>query len=108
MTQIFKQMVPTDLLFTLLDLICVKNESFYIFDNNSFKKGVFNESIISFLTNCKQYYHISKQKYIERKLTYNSFTTILRQICNNNKIGYKTEIKYDKSTYNIVYYVCFS
>ena len=36
------------------------------------------------------YYHNSKKKYLERKLTYNSFTTVLRQICNFNNITYTT------------------
>ena len=39
------------------------------------------------------------------KLTYNSFTTIIRQICKYNQITYTSQIKYDKSTYEIVYYI---
>jgi hypothetical protein len=39
----------------------------------------------------------------DRKLTYKSFNTIIRQICNFNKITYTTQIKYDKSVYDIVY-----
>jgi len=107
MTQIFKSQVPSSLLFDLLEPICTINDSYYIFDINSYKKGVFNESIQSFLNNCKPHYYLSKQKYVDRKLSYNSFTTVLRQICNYNKIEYKSEIKYDKSTYNIVYYIRF-
>ena len=57
------------------------------------------------MDSCKPFYHISKQKYLERKLTYNNFTTILRQICNFNKINYTSQIKYDKSTYDIIYYI---
>ena len=105
MTQIFKSQVPPILLFSLLESICPVCDSFYVFDINSFKKGVFNESISKFLESCKPYYYLSKQKYVDRKLTYNSFVTVVRQICNNTKIAYKTEIKYDKSTYNIVYYI---
>jgi hypothetical protein len=50
---------------------------------------------------------LSKQKYLERKLAYNNFTTILRQICNFCAINYTSVIKYDKSTYNIIYYIYF-
>lgn len=107
MTQIFKTQIPTDSLFTILELNCIKNGFYYIFDINSYKKGIFNESISTFLANCKEYYYLSKHKYLDRKLTYNSFATVLRQICNYNKISYKTEIKYDKSTYNIVYLIYF-
>jgi hypothetical protein len=104
-TQIFKNNVPNDILFELLDSICLRNEKHYTFNNDSFKKGVFKELIQKFLENSRQYYHISKRKYLDRKLTYNSFTTVLRQICNSNKITYTSQIKYDKSSYSIVYYI---
>jgi len=106
-TQIFKKNVPTESLYSLLDDICLKNDKYYIFNNNSYKKGIFNNSITNFIEECKPYYHISKQKYLERKLTYNSFTTILRQICKFNKITHTSQIKYDKSTYDIIYYIYF-
>ena len=104
-TQIFKNKIPNELLFDLLDIISLKNEKHYIFNVDSFKKGIFKEHIQKFIQDCVPYYHISKRKYLEKKLTYNSFTTILRQICNFNKITYTSQIKYDKSTYDIVYYI---
>ena len=104
-SQIFKKNVPNKIIFDLLDDICSKNEKHYTFNVNSFKKGIFNNSIQKFIDECIPYYHLSKRKYLERKLTYNSFTTILRQICNFNKILYTSQIKYDKSTYGITYYV---
>jgi hypothetical protein len=42
---------------------------------------------------------------IDAPLTYNSFITVIRQICKYNKIQYKNEIKYDKSSYDIYYYI---
>ena len=47
-------------------------------------------------------------KYIDKTITYNSFMTVVRQICNFNKIIYKNEIKYDRSSYDINYYVYFN
>ena len=44
-------------------------------------------------------------KYLEKKQTYNSFTTIVRQICNFNKLTYTSKIKYNKSSYDIVYII---
>lgn len=104
-TQIFKNQIPTNIFFELLDKICLKNEKHYIFNIDSFKKGVYNAEIQKFIILCNPYYHISKRKYLERKLTHNSFTTILRQICKFNNIKYTSEIKYDKSSYDIVYYI---
>jgi hypothetical protein len=103
--QIFKNNIPKELLLELLDEICLKNEKHYTLDIDAFKKGVFKEIIQKFFENCRQYYHLSKRKYLDKKLTYNSFTTVIRQICNFNKITYTSQIKYDKSTYTIVYYI---
>ena len=107
-SQIFKQPIPNNLLFDLLDKICLKNNKHYIFNSDSYKKGVFNEEIQKFIELCKPYYFISKRKYLDKKLSYNSFVTILRQVCNFNKIVYASQIIYDKSSYNIVYYIYFS
>ena len=107
-SQIFKNRIPNDILFTLLDKICIKTDSYYTFNSDSFKKGIYNETIQQFLTECRSYYFLSKRKYLERKLTYSSFVTILRQICKYNKITYTSEIKYNKSVYDIVYYVHFN
>jgi hypothetical protein len=104
-SQIFKKNVPNELLFKLLDSICLKNEKHYTLNTNTFKKGLFNNQIQDFLNECVQYYYVSKQKYLERKITYNNFTTVLRQICNYNKISYTSQIKYDKSKYEIIYYI---
>lgn len=104
-SQIFKKNIPDEILFILLEAICIKNDKYYTFNNNAYKKGLFNDEIKKFIDSCKPYYHLSKQKYLERKLTYNSFTTVLRQICNFNKITHTSQIKYDKSTYDIIYYV---
>ena len=104
-TQIFKNKIPSSILFNLLDNMCLKNDKHYILNLESFKKGVYNNKIGEFIEECKPYYHISKHKYLDKKITFNSFTTILRQICNFNKIQYVSKIQYDKSLYNIIYYI---
>ncbi len=105
--QIFKEEVPTEILIKLLDDIAVKTDKYYVLNNNSYKKGMFNNVIAVFINQCIPYYHNSKRKYLERKINYNSFITIIRQICNFNKIIYTSQIKYDKSTYDIIYYIYF-
>jgi hypothetical protein len=106
-SQIFKKHFPKELLFQLLDTICMKNEKHYILSNVSYKKGIFDNSIKDFFEICKSYYHLSKRKYIEKTITYNSFVTVIRQICNLNKITYTSQIKYDHSSYDIVYIIYF-
>ena len=107
-TQIFKKKIPNEYLFKLLDKICVKNKYYYLINTISFKKGIYNNDIKDFFDLCREYYHISKRKYIDKTITYNSFMTIVRQICNFNKIIYKNEIKYDRSSYDINYYIYFN
>jgi hypothetical protein len=106
-SQIFKTQIPNQLLLNLLEENAVKSDKCYVVNNNVYKKGIFNESIPKFITECRQYYFLSKRKYLDRKLTYNSFITILRQICNFNKITYTSKIKYDKSVYDIEYHIMY-
>jgi hypothetical protein len=106
-SQIFKLPFPNEILFSLLDITAAKTEKCYIFNSSSFKKGVFNGTILSFVDICKTYYHLSKHTYLNRKMTYSGFNTILRQICKANNITYTSQIKYDKSNYDIVYYIYF-
>ena len=106
-SQIFKTQIPNQLLINLLEENAVKSDKCYVVNNNVYKKGIFNESIPKFITECRQYYFLSKRKYLDRKLTYNSFITILRQICNFNKITYTSKIKYDKSVYDIEYHILY-
>lgn len=106
-SQIFKNRLPDDFLFCLLEQICIKTDKYYLFNHNSFKKGMYNGNIPEFLTLCLPYYHISKRKYLDKKQTCCSFLTVLRQICNNNNIIFKNKMKYDKNSYDILYYIYF-
>jgi hypothetical protein len=106
-SQIFKNKIPNDDIIQLLEDIAIKTDKCYVINNIAYKKGIFSDTISRFLEKCKPYYHISKRIYLERKLNYNTFITILRQICNFNKITYTSQIKYDKSQYDIIYYIYF-
>ena len=106
-SQIFKNPISNDVLFELLDKICMKTDEYYIVNGCSYKKGTYTEVIPNFISYCYPYYHISKRNYLERKLTYANFITILRQICKFNQIKYSSKIKYDKTTYDIVYLIYF-
>jgi hypothetical protein len=105
--QIFKTNIKIADLFQLLDDICSKNDKHYVINNAAYKRGIFTGDIVKFIEFCTPYYHVSKRYYLERKLSYKSFTTILRQICNCNNITYTSQVTYDKSNYEIVYYIYF-
>ncbi len=103
--QLFRQVVSTELLFKLLDALCVKTDKHYIFDNVAFRRGMYSGSISVFNETCKPCYHKSKQKYLNCPTTYRSFLTVVRQICNINNVAYTSKLVYDKSSYDIVYMI---
>ncbi len=106
--QVFKYDVSNNLLFTLLDQICTKfDDKYYLVDNIAYKKALYHNILEDFCYSIKKYYFESKKYYVERKLDFNKFMTIIRHICRANNIKYTSKIKYDKSGYEIVYYIYF-
>jgi hypothetical protein len=103
--KIFKNKYPNELFFSHLQHFAHKMDKYYLVNHEYYKKGIYNEKLHVFLDELKPYYHVSKQKYVDKKMTYNSFTTILRQICKHNNIHFTSQIKYDKSDYDIFYYI---
>ena len=106
--QIFRNSVPNEILFNFLEKIALKTDKYYLIDLNSYRKMMFYKHHEEFCETIKPYYHASKQFYLERKMEYNAFTTIIRQICKNNNIMFTTQIKYNESKYNIQYLIYYS
>jgi len=107
-SQIFKSVISIDILYELLDKICFKDECNYHLTNAAFNAGVYHNFINEFCSNIISFYHISKRHYVERKMNYNSFITIVRQICKLNNISYTSKIVYNKSNYEFIYYISIS
>lgn len=103
--QIFRSNIEPEKLYALLELCCIKTEKYYLLDNNAFRKMVFHDHHIDFFKDILDHYHLSKQFYVTRKLTYNSFTNIVRQICKSNGVMFTSQIKYNESKYNIDYFI---
>ena len=106
-SQIFKKDIESDILYSLLEKICLKTDKYYLIDYNSYKKMIFNEYHISFCNILKDYYYLGKHFYLEREITYKSFTNIVRQICKYKNIMFTTKMNYNKSQYNIDYLIYF-
>jgi len=104
--QIFIKSIPNDYFYKFIDSItCGDKTKFYCVDSSSFKRSKLNNSLDMFLLYLDDYYHIAKKFYIQRKMTYLRFITILRQICKKNNIQLKSSMVYDHSKYYIVYYI---
>jgi len=107
-SQIFKNEFPKADLLKFLDKYTEKKNNHYYFTKASFKKASFDQSISPFCSSLKEYYYSSKHKYLDKKQNYRSFITIIRQICKYHQMGFISKIKYDKSNYEIVYYIYFA
>lgn len=102
-----------NLLFDFLNNECNIENDYFILNYNVYKKCYFNNNntnntnnnIIKFVNSIKPYYKKQKLNYIERELNYNNFLTIIRHICKYKNIPYRSIIKYDKSKYEIIYYI---
>ena len=105
--QIFRREVPVSILFELLDKICLKTEKYYLVDTNAYRKLLYNNLHDKLANDLLEYYHVSKQFYVQRKMTYNSFTNIVRQICKSANVMFTSQIKYNESKYSIDYLVYF-
>ena len=105
MSQIFKKTVPLNILYDLLDIYSQHNSKYYLINDVFFKKLKFDNVLEKFLESIKPYYFDSKRFYVERNMTYVRFTTVIRQLCKFHKLHFSSKILYDRSKYNINYYI---
>ena len=102
--QIFRSIINRDIVFCLLDKICDKiDDKYYLLNNAAFKKAIYHNLLEDFCSTIQDNYYLSKQYYVTRKLDYNKFVTIIRQICRSSNINYVSQITYEKSNYSISY-----
>jgi hypothetical protein len=106
-SQLFKETIPMTILYDFLEKICVKDtiSNWFVFSKAAFKKAEIYDLITNFKEVIKPYYYISKQYYIDRNLTFIRFTTIIKQICHVNNIEVTSKIVYNKSKYEMEYYI---
>ena len=107
MSQVFKKPVPKNILFNFLDRIgCQKTDKCYIVDITAFKRAIYNNDLEIFIKSIKEYYYMSKFHYVDTThMSHNKFNTIIRQLCKCNNVAFSKYIKYDKSSYSVVYNV---
>ena len=104
-SQIFKTSPPIQTMFDFLASVgdCLKNK--YIFSKAVFKKAQYEKKIQPFCDSVGVYYFKSKTFYTTRHINYKNFITILRQFCKHHHIGFTSEMQYNQSKYEIIYYI---
>lgn len=105
MSQIFRITFEPDFFYDLLDKITIPETNEYIIDIPAYNKMFFLNLESDFLLTLRPYYHFSKLYYLDRKLTYSSFCTIIRQICNHCNITFNTRVVYFRSKHQIEYMI---
>ena len=102
-TQLFKTNVPIELIWNFIKLIAEEKGDNYSLNKIVYKQAEYNNHIIPFIDSLKPYYYKSKLYYLERKLDYVKFMTIMRQLCNAHNLKYTSKIIYNNSSYEIEY-----
>jgi hypothetical protein len=103
--KIFKIPVTLDILYELLDKICLLKETYYTFDNNSFNKMMYLELYEPFMQSLKSYYFPSKYAYLEKEPSPLHLIVVIKQICKYH--GLKVTSKFiqnntiEQTMYNI-------
>ena len=109
-SQIFKKIYPKESLINFISKFAYNNNNnnnnnYYLINKSYYKRAIFIDIIKDFVDDIKDYYHVSKRKYIENVDNYSKFITIIRQLCKINNINFVSKIIYSKSTYDITYYI---
>ena len=103
-SQIFVKNINLKMLTDFLDVIKEKNKNKYLISPIIYRQAQYNDKVAPFFTEIDEYYHSSKKKYLEN-INYKKFLTVIRQLCRSLNVYYKSEIKYSRSNYEIVYYI---
>lgn len=116
MQQLFKAAVPPHILWDFLQTQSAHTQSAhtqsaqthattYTFTKHHYKVAMFRGLLQPWLLALKPYYHVSKQHYVDRPMTYFNFITVLRQLCHAQKeASYTTDKLYADARYEIVYH----
>lgn len=102
---LFVKSVPLELLLNLLDKVCSAQYEYYIVDKTVHRKILYFNYHLTFKNQILPYYHKSKQYFVTREFTYNSFVNIIRQICGFHSHSFVAKKQYDHSEYTIRYII---
>jgi hypothetical protein len=96
MKQIFKIDPLYEYLKVILDKFCIKEKNYYVVDYITFKKIVFHNYQYEWLSQLLEHYYKSVNNFtLHVKFSFQSFITIIRQLCKFFDIKY--DYLYDKN-----------
>ena len=107
-TYLFRTVVNTEPLDRVLAKVAmpIDGGKWLQFDPCAFRNMVFHDFHKEFMASVKDYYYPAKwKKYGNKEITYNSFTTILRQLFNEVGRTFYTKHVYEHSICNTIYFI---
>jgi hypothetical protein len=104
----FKEHVPMQYVYDLLDSICQKTDTYYLINYTAYKKIQYYQLYPDFIDKIKEYYYSYKHEILFQKLTYMSFVALIQQICKHNEVPVVIENNYKTASEYFAYYVFFS
>ena len=104
-SQIFKILPPKEKFISFIKMYTNKTHTNYEFTYEKYKQAKYKNDIQKFIKEIYKYYYNSKKFYLTRKLTYKSFSNILRQFCKVYCFPFYSKITYNKSQYIMKYYI---
>lgn len=105
MSKWFKTPVSLDILFDLLNEICLFKENRYIIDPTSFNKMIYMGIYDPFITKIKEYYLPQKQMIFLKPPSYFNFIIIIKQICKYHGLIINSKIVHANSTKHNIYFL---
>lgn len=107
MSQLFKTPYPLEKLKEYILKLCERvDDSSYIFSKVCFKRAQMSALATEFISDVAPHYHKSKQKYADvNAINYKLVVNALRQLCKYHDIHVESKIRYDKSSYEIEYFI---
>jgi hypothetical protein len=103
--QIFIKTMPISILYNVLNIVGEKYDNYYKISKVSYKKADYYNKLDDLIETIKPYYCNSKKHFVERRIDYVKFITILRQLCNHFNFYYDSKMIYNNSNYEIDYYI---
>lgn len=81
MSQVFREPPSINCLQNIIECFGTKERDEFMIDYVTYKKIIFHKVYVDWLEELLPYYYNSKKFYITRNFSFNSFITIIRQLC---------------------------
>ena len=105
MSIFFKTPLSLNILYNLLDEICLYKDDHYIIDLTSFNKMVYMGLYDPFIEKIKENYYPQKKAKLDKEPSYFNFIILIKQICNYHGLAITWKKTYIKSVKYNVYFV---